>query len=246
MAGEIADLVESNRRMLIGASHDLRSPIARIRVALSLAESAPESERHELLQRIESELLRLNELIGQILTVARLESGEIKHSLVPLSLNQVLGEAVEDARFEAGQFNVEIAYDDDWPETTVTGDESMLRSAVENVLRNAIFYSGPEGRIAVSAAVREGTAKISVRDNGPGVPEEALAKLFQPFYRVDDARVRSTGGSGLGLSIVSGAIRAHRGSVRARNVQPHGLEILIELPLSPQTAAVHSSPRLPV
>jgi two-component system, OmpR family, sensor histidine kinase CpxA len=244
MAGEIADLVESNRRMLIGASHDLRSPIARIRVALSLAESAPEAERHELLERIASELVRLNELIGQILTVARLESGEIRHSLSPLSLNQIIGEAVEDARFEASQCNVEIAYDERWPEVTVSGEESMLRSAVENVLRNAIFYSGPEGRIAVSVAVSEGMAKIAVRDTGPGVPEEALAKLFRPFYRVDDARGRSTGGSGLGLSIVSGAIRAHHGSVRARNVQPHGLEILIELPLSAQPAPPHSTARL--
>jgi len=245
MAGEIASLVESNRRMLIGASHDLRSPISRIRVALSLAASAPEEEHRELLGRVETELLRLNELIGQILTVARLESGQIKHAASPFSLNQVIAEAVDDARFEAGQYNVEIAYQEGWPEVTLMGEESTLRSAVENVLRNAIFYSGADGRIEVSVTVRDGRATISVRDNGPGVPEEALPKLFQPFYRVDDARGLSTGGSGLGLSIVSGAIRVHHGSVSARNVKPHGLEVLLELPVSAAPAHPRSGSHQP-
>ena len=111
MAGEIRDLVESNKRMLMGASHDLRSPISRIRVALSLASTAPETERNELLGRIEIELLRLNAMIEQILTVARLESGQIRRASEPFSLNQVIGEAVEDARFEASQSEVEIVYD---------------------------------------------------------------------------------------------------------------------------------------
>jgi two-component system sensor histidine kinase CpxA len=232
MAAEIHDLVESNKRMLMGASHDLRSPISRIRVALSLVSTAPEPERNELLARIELELLRLNGMIEQILTVARLESGQLKPVSEPLSLNQVIGEAVEDARFEASQTNVEILYDDTWPEITMTGEENMLRSAIENILRNAIFYSGVDGRVELDVLRKNGLAKISVRDNGPGVPEAALPKLFDPFYRVDDARGTSTGGSGLGLSIVSGAVKVHNGSVRARNLQPHGLEIIIELPIA--------------
>ncbi len=232
MAAEIHDLVESNKRMLMGASHDLRSPISRIRVALSLASTAAEPERNELLDRIEVELLRLNGMIEQILTVARLESGQLKSASQPLSLNQVIGEAVEDARFEASQSNVEIVYDDNWPEITITGEENMLRSAMENVLRNAIFYSGVDGRVELEVSVAGGLARISVRDNGPGVPEAALPKLFNPFYRVDDARGAATGGNGLGLSIVSGAVKFHNGSVRARNLQPHGLEIIIELPMA--------------
>ena len=246
MAGEIRDLVESNRRMLMGASHDLRSPISRIRVALSLASTAPELERNELLGRIEIELLRLNEMIEQILTVARLESGQLRLEAEALSLNQVVGEAVEDARFEASQSNVEIVYDDRWPEVTMQGAENMLRSAVENVLRNAIFYSGAEGRVELSVRVQDAVATISVRDNGPGVPAPALPKLFDPFYRVDDARGTSTGGSGLGLSIVSGAVKVHNGSVRARNLEPHGLEIILELPVAAQVPAVPSSSRLQV
>jgi two-component system, OmpR family, sensor histidine kinase CpxA len=240
MAGEIRDLVESNRRMLMGASHDLRSPISRIRVALSLASTAPEAERNELLGRIEIELLRLNSMIEQILTVARLQSGELRRASEPLSLNQVIGEAVEDARFEASQSNVEIVYDDRWAEVTMTGEENMLRSAVENVLRNAIFYSGADGCVELSVAVENAVARISVRDNGPGVPDSALPKLFNPFYRVDDARGTSTGGSGLGLSIVSGAVKVHNGSVRARNLQPHGLEILIELPVAAEAPVLRS------
>jgi signal transduction histidine kinase len=237
MAGEIRDLVESNRRMLMGASHDLRSPMARIRVALSLAATAPESERDELLGRIELELLRLNSMIEQILTVARLESGQIRYAMEPFSLNQVVGEAVEDARFEASQSNVEIVYDEGWPEVKMNGQENMLRSAVENVLRNAIFYSGDNGRVELAVSVENGVARIAVRDNGPGVPEEALPELFRPFYRVDDARVSTTGGSGLGLSIASGAVKVHRGTVSARNLQPHGLEILIVVPVTAEAPA---------
>lgn len=233
MAGEIHDLVESNRSMLMGASHDLRSPISRIRVAISLASSAPDVERQELLDRIEVELLRLNGMIEQILTVARLESGQLKPVSDAISLNQVIGEAVEDARFEASQSNVEISYDDSWQDVTVVGEENMLRSAFENVLRNAIFYSGMDGRVDVFVKLENAMAKISVRDNGQGVPDNALPKLFNPFYRVDDARGASTGGSGLGLSIVSGAVKFHNGSVRACNVEPHGLEIIIELPIAP-------------
>ena len=240
MAGEIRDLVESNKRMLMGASHDLRSPISRIRVALSLASTAPEPERNELLGRIEVELLRLNGMIEQILTVARLESGQLKPTSEPLSLNRVIGEAVEDARFEASQSNVGVVYDENWPEVMVVGDENMLRSAFENVLRNAIFYSGidgagdanAEGSVELSVVLADAVARIAVRDNGPGVPQAALPKLFDPFYRVDDARGTTTGGSGLGLSIVSAAVKFHRGSVHARNLQPHGLEIIIEIPVT--------------
>ena len=241
MAGEIRDLVESNKRMLTGASHDLRSPISRIRVALSLASTAPEAERKELLDRIDIELLRLNGMIEQILTVARLESGQLKPACEPLSLNQVIGEAVEDARFEASQSNVEIVYDENWSELTMLGEANMLRSAVENVLRNAIFYAGENGRVELSVSVNDRLARISVRDNGPGVPEAALPKLFTPFYRVDDARGASTGGSGLGLSIVSGAVKFHNGSVCARNVPPHGLEIIIELPTVPALDNSHTN-----
>ncbi|MGA3125486.1 MAG: ATP-binding protein [Candidatus Korobacteraceae bacterium] len=238
MAGEIHDLVESNKRMLMGASHDLRSPISRIRVALSLASTAPEPERNELLGRIEFELLRLNGMIEQILTVARLESGQFKPAAEPLSLNQVIGEAVEDARFEASQSNVEIVYDENWPEVTMAGEENMLRSAFENVLRNAIFYSGVNGCVQLSVELDGSAARVSVRDDGPGVPEAALPKLFDPFYRVDDARGTATGGSGLGLSIVSGAVKFHNGSVSARNLHPRGLEIMIMLPIAAVPAPI--------
>jgi two-component system sensor histidine kinase CpxA len=126
------------------------------------------------------------------------------------------------------------------------GEENMLRSAVENVLRNAIFYSGANGRVELSVKVHNAVATISVRDNGPGVPASALPKLFHPFYRVDDARGSATGGSGLGLSIVSGAVKVHHGSVCARNLEPHGLEIVIELPVAAQSPAIASHLRLPV
>jgi len=232
MANEIRDLVESNKRVLTGVSHDLRSPIARIRVALSLAATAPEGEREELLNRIEIELLRLNGMIEQILTVARLESGQLKPPIELVPLKQVIEEAVVDARFEVSQSHVEISLEEHCADLTIAGDENMLRSAIENLLRNAIFYSGDEGHVEVVLSARTGMAAITVRDDGPGVPEAALPKLFEPFYRVDDARGAATGGSGLGLSIVAGAVKFHKGSVRARNRRPHGLEVVIELPVA--------------
>jgi two-component system sensor histidine kinase CpxA len=106
-----------------------------------------------------------------------------------------------------------------------------LRSAIENIVRNAIFYSGQGGKIEVRLNRENGTALISVRDNGPGVPENALPLLFKPFYRVDDSRGTTTGGMGLGLAIVRNAALAHGGSVSAKNVVPHGLEVELRLPI---------------
>lgn len=237
MAGEIRDLVQSNRSMLMGVSHDLRSPIARSRVALSMANSGSEAERKEMLDRIEIELLRLNGMIEQILTLARLDSGRYKPALAPVSLNEVIAEAVEDARFESSQSEGEITCSDGWPEVKLNGDANLLRSALENVLRNAIFYSGAKGHVEVALGCADGKVTVSVRDDGPGVPDDALPKLFNPFYRVDDARMASTGGNGLGLSLVAGAAKAHGGRVAARNLAPHGLEILMELPVTTINAA---------
>ncbi len=112
----------------------------------------------------------------------------------------------------------------------VEGDPELLRRAIENVIRNAIRYAPPESSVEVVTARRNGTAVVDVRDQGPGVPEEALPRLFDAFYRVDSDRNRNSGGIGLGLSIARRAIELHKGTIRARNVHP-GLEVELEIPV---------------
>ena len=117
----------------------------------------------------------------------------------------------------------------------------LLRSAIENVVRNALFYSGPEGKIEVRLDKTGDAALISVRDNGPGVPGDALPLLFKPFYRVDNSRGTTTGGMGLGLAIVRNAVAVHGGTVSAKNIVPHGLEVELRLPITAVPAPKHSS-----
>ncbi len=231
MAGELHNQMVSERNLLSGVSHELRSPIARMRLALALARTSSPHEREEMLDRIEQDTIQLDSMLERILAVARLESGQYKPKFETLSLNEVLDEVIDDARFEAAATNSTINYTADVT-IHVTGDPGLLRSAIENAVRNAIFYSGEGGQIDVRLALDAGFAVLMVRDNGPGVPEETLPLLFKPFYRVDDSRGTTTGGMGLGLAIVRNAVAAHGGTVTARNVAPHGLEMELRLPIS--------------
>ena len=184
-----------------------------------------------MLDRIEQDTIQLDSMLERILTVARLENGQYKPKFESLSLNEVLDEVLDDARFEAAATDATITYTDD-AIVSVNGDPGLLRSAIENIVRNALFYSGQGGKIDVRLRVDDGHAVLTVRDNGKGVPEEALPLLFKPFYRVDDSRGTTTGGMGLGLAIVRNAVAAHGGTVTARNVAPHGLEVEFRLPIA--------------
>ncbi len=240
MAGELRNQIQSERNLLSGVSHELRSPIARIRLALALARHADEREQAEMLDRIEQDTVQLDSMLERILIVARLESGQQKPKFESIALNDVVDDVLHDAKFEAAATGATISYQSGG-EVKLNGDVGMLHSAIENVVRNAIFYSGKNGRISVMLFSSERGAVISVRDNGPGVPEDALPLLFKPFYRVDDSRGTTTGGMGLGLAIVRNAVAAHGGTVTARNVAPHGLEVEIRLPVAPTTPGRRSS-----
>jgi signal transduction histidine kinase len=240
MAGELRSLIQSERNLLSGVSHELRSPIARIRLALTLARNSGDDERAEMLDRIEQDAIQLDSMLEQILTVARLESGQQQPKFEPLALNDVVDDVLYDAKFEAAASGADIRYESNG-EVKVNGDVGWLRSAVENVVRNAIFYSGKNGKIEVKLNKTSDSAIISVRDNGPGVPESALPLIFKPFYRVDASRGTNTGGMGLGLAIVHNAVAAHGGSVSATNVSPHGLEVELRLPIVPPPAGRRSS-----
>jgi two-component system sensor histidine kinase CpxA len=232
MAERLEGLVGSQRRLLRDVSHELRSPLARLRVALELARDRAGAGAGEALDRIEHEAARLDELIGQLLLLERLEAGQPDVEAVAFDMSRLVGEVVDDASFEATPAGREVLFESGAAIATM-GYPSLMRSALDIVIRNAIRHT-PEGSpVEVALAADGGGISVTVRDFGPGVPDEHLESLFEPFSRVADARERSTGGVGLGLAITRRAIEIHGGSVVARNHPEGGLEVAIQLPSKP-------------
>ena len=229
MAERLESMVKAQQRLLGDISHELRSPLARLGVALGLARKRSGPEANGALDRIERESENLNEMISQLLTLTRLESGTDGRRRSEVDLAALVREVSDDADFEARSLNrsVQVVATD---KCSINGVEDLLRSAVENVVRNAVRFT-PEGT-AVEVALRkqngaaDNFAVISVRDRGHGVPAESLEKIFRPFYRTEDARDRqSGGGTGLGLAITERAVRMHGGSIQASNAPEGGLAV---------------------
>lgn len=237
MAERLETLLKAQSRLLNDISHELRSPLARLNVALGLARQRAGAESSDMLDRIELEAARLNELIGRILTLARLEDGEQLVPQTPVPLDEIVQSVSEDAEFEAQERRCHVRTSIAPGPWQVRGNASLLHSAVENVVRNAIRYTqeGSAVDIELKSELRNSReAVLRVSDSGPGVPGDALGKLFEPFYRLDDARGRQTGGVGLGLAITERAVRFHGGKVSASNRPEGGLVIEIRLPLIPR------------
>jgi two-component system sensor histidine kinase CpxA len=234
MADRVSALLESQRRLLGDISHELRSPLTRLNLALELARQMTGNMAREELDRIERESERLNELIGQLLTLTRIESGAAIAESSEIDVARVLQEIALDADFEAQSRNcsVRITLTE---EGSIKGSLPLFRSAVENVLRNAVRYTDKGTEVEITAERQHDrfleTLVISIRDHGPGVPDESLDKLFLPFYRVAKARDRQSGGAGLGLAITERAVALFGGSVKAENMPDRGLRIQITLPL---------------
>jgi signal transduction histidine kinase len=228
MADRLETLLAAERRLLLDISHELRSPLARLGVAIELARTGDDTEA--ALNRIQKESDRLNALVGQLLQVTRAEGdpSSLRHD--PVRLDQLVQQLVDDSAIEAAAHGCTLEYAPHEP-VTVAGDPELLRRAVENVIRNAIRYSPRETAVEVTLARHDGRVVVGVRDRGPGVPEAALPRLFDPFYRVESDRNRSSGGIGLGLSIARRAIELYTGTIRARNAHP-GLEVELDLPVA--------------
>ncbi len=216
MAERIESLITSQQRLSRDVSHELRSPLARMAVALELAKQRSNGETSPVLDRIEAETNRLNEMIGRLLTLSRLETGAQDFERTEIDLKALVEQTVSDADFEATAVgkSVRITNAD---LCSIVGSDELVSSAVENVLRNAVRYTRDGSTVDVSLTRKNGQATVSVRDQGGGVPEEELTNLFRPFYRVGEARDRGSGGTGLGLAIAEQAIKAHKGRIRARN-----------------------------
>jgi two-component system, OmpR family, sensor histidine kinase CpxA len=233
MAERLEATVNAQARLLTDISHELRSPLARLNVASALAHQRAGVEAYSALERIDLEAERLNELIGGLLTIARLDSGTDTRQKSPILLGEMIEGIAADADFEAQGRNcrVESAIKED---CLVVGAPVLLHSAIENVVRNAARYTREGTSVRILLERCQGgsgpEAIIRIVDSGPGVPEEELGKLFRPFYRIDDARGRQTGGVGLGLAISERAIRLHGGTIKASNRPEGGLQVEIRLP----------------
>jgi two-component system, OmpR family, sensor histidine kinase CpxA len=235
MAERLEAAVHAQARLLNDISHELRSPLARLNVASALAHQRAGVEAHSALERIDLEAERLNELIGGLLTIARLDSGNDARQKSPILLGDMIEGIAADANFEAQGRNcgVDSVIKED---CLVMGAPLLLHSAIENVVRNAARYTQEGSSVMITLERSSGDsgaeAIIRIVDSGPGVPEDALDKLFRPFYRIDDARGRQTGGAGLGLAITERAVRLHGGTVKASNRAEGGLQVEIRLPLT--------------
>ena len=227
MAGRIQTLLAAERRLLLDISHELRSPLARLSVAVELARSGEPGGLP--LDRIQKEADRLNALIGQMLEVTRVEGDPAHRRQERVQLDDLVGGLVDDCSIEARARGCSLKLHAA-PRVSIEGDRELLRRAIENVVRNAIRYAPRDTSVEVALENGGRRARVRVRDYGPGVPEEALSRLFDPFYRVDSDRNRGSGGVGLGLSIARRAVALHHGTLKASNATP-GLLVEIELPV---------------
>ena len=233
MAGRIENLVEGQRQLLGDISHELRSPLARLRMAGALGRRQIESgaagaEFTPAFERIARETGRLDALIGQLLDLTRLENGG-QDNFERVNVTELVKEIAADAQFEAQTCNkrIELVRADEF---SVQGERALLSSAIENVVRNALRHTLENTAVEIALETGASGARIRVRDHGAGVPPETLERIFEPFFRVEEARDRQSGGAGLGLAIVQRAINAHGGKVSARNAENGGLEVELELP----------------
>lgn len=235
MAEQIENLLKSQVQLIRDISHELRSPLARLNVALELARASSADNGGPALDRIEQESICLNNMIGQILTLSRIESGTVDSKAQRFELGRVLEKIASDARYESKTRNIEVRLLRR-KEITFTGHQRLIESALENVVRNAVKYTRDDSSIEITLDEawngNGNCAVIEVSDQGEGVPENELDRIFTPFYRLAPSRDRLTGGSGIGLAITERAVRLHNGKVAASNIPGGGLKISITLPLS--------------
>jgi two-component system sensor histidine kinase CpxA len=231
MAERVQALVVAKETLLRDVSHELRSPLARIRMALALAERRAGAQSQPDLARIEREAERLDALVGQVMTLTRLRTTDAPRRDL-LRLDTLVGEVVDDARFEYPDATVEYSPAE---EISLRGDADGLKSAIENVVRNAMIYGDRGKPIEVRLDAGPATATVRVLDRGPGVPPGELERIFEPFYRTDTSRDHRQDGQGIGLAITARVTELHGGTVSAANRAEGGLEIALELPLDRTT-----------
>ncbi|MDP6968486.1 MAG: ATP-binding protein [Gammaproteobacteria bacterium] len=229
MAERISLLLSNQQRLFRDISHELRTPLARQQIALELLARKLDPKDQSSIERIEREIERMNELIDQVLTLLRLEQGENQPQASRYDVAELVHQVVHDATFEAQsddkiQLNLPAS-------CSLQGYPQATSRALENIIRNAIRYTGDKGKVYIDVQRSKEWLSITIADDGPGVPEAALAHLFEPFYRVDESRNQQAGGYGIGMAIAEQAMRSQGGTISACNRPQGGLEITLRLPL---------------
>ena len=234
MAESLERLIVSERRLLGDISHELRSPLARLKFAVKLARTSADS--NAALDRIERDVDRITSLVADIVEITYIEGNPAIQNAGSLRLSEIIDEVIRDCAVEAEMRGCRIAVSGSLA-AVVLGNRELLRRVVENVLRNGIRYSPENSTIDLSLAEDAFAAVIAIRDYGPGVPVDALMRIFDPFFRVEEARDKTSGGSGLGLSIAKRAVQVHHGTIIAENASP-GLRVRITIPLCRTGASI--------
>ena len=229
MAARLKDLVEGQRRLIRDVSHEMRSPLSRLRVALELARAQVTGDVQTQLARIERESERLEEMIAQAIQLSRMET-TTPSQVQDVALDELLADIAADAAFEAQARHCTLHIAQSAP-LHVRAEADLLTSAIENVVRNAVNYTAPNTTVRLRLDSVEGQARLRVCDCGPGIAAGDCARIFEPYFRTDSARQRKSGGSGLGLAIAKRAIERQGGRIHATNAQSGGLEVEILLPL---------------
>jgi two-component system sensor histidine kinase CpxA len=232
MADRVAAMISAQQRFIGDVSHEIRSPLGRLSVSLGLLRRDAAPDQLARLDRIEQELDNVSRLVRELLVLASLQGSVGPQHAELIDLSAMLDRVVDDLTFEFGERGHAIRTIRRPGSMVVRGDAALLRRAVDNVLRNALFYTPDDTDVEMLVDSDGAWARLVVRDHGPGVPEAALPQLFEPFFRVDQARARNTGGVGLGLAISQRAVQLHGGRILAANAHPHGLSVRIELPVA--------------
>jgi two-component system sensor histidine kinase CpxA len=236
MADRLEALVSSQRQLISDVSHELRSPLARLVVAMDLARERKGED--PAFNRMEKDFERLSEMVGRLLTVARLDATSASVEMKQIGLGRLVADVVSDAEFAARERQRSVVFAGD-EEIYVSGNGNLLRSAIENIVLNAVRYTAPGTAVEVHLRADKETdsALLTVRDHGPGVPEGELENIFRPFYRVTNARDEQSGGVGLGLAITDRVVRLHGGRASAMNALGGGLEVQVRIPLAENSNA---------
>ncbi len=235
MVDRLELLIETQRNLLSSVSHELRSPLARINLIVAILKQRYTADADDMFLHLDRNVARIDVLIGQILTLSRLESGLSSSKREDVDLAQLVDETVADCHFEAEASQKSVSFRAMGIFLVRNADPHALRSACENVIRNAVRFTLPGTNVEVvldhNRDASESQAILFIRDYGPGVPEESLDTIFQPFYRVA-SEGQGPDGNGLGLAIAAEAIRLHGGKISASNRRPVGLEIIIRVPVN--------------
>ena len=238
MADKLSQNLTANQRLLADVSHELRSPMTRLQLAVGLAQQSinnPELQQKHL-ARCELEVTRLDEMISDVLSLSQLENTFQKTNFQNVCLDTLLADICQDCQYLADEKNIQITTNDLFS-LNLLADQNLLSSAFSNVIINAIKYTPKSSEVVISmnrlSQNQQDSINIVISDNGTGVPEGTIEKLFQPFYRVDEARDRNSGGTGLGLAIAQQAVLAHNGQIKAKNKEDGGLSVTITLPIGP-------------